>query len=329
MKAKKQITQIDLAQILGLDRSSVSLALRNSDKISEATRKLVLETARKHHYRPNIAAQQLRSSKTNSLGLVIPDTFQTLSEPVVVRTIQALAGQVANHGMALTIFSTAVFFAREPLQARIQLPDGLFVWGNVAADTLHGRIPDGHPVLVLDPTHPSYATDQALCVRPDNADGAAAMVRHLLARGSKRLLFVIDSEEHLGLLERWKGAKSEWLRQMPQSSISYARHQQLTDLTLRKFASVPDGAIFCSSDGGAIDVWRRLKDLGIAMPDDVKLAGFDNTPTAQLIGLTSAVFECEHLAESALSIMLQLVAGHAVAGDIPRSPITVHIGTTT
>ena len=152
--------------------------------LSAETRKLVLAAARKYHYRPNLAAQQLRSAKSNSLGLVIPDTFQALSEPVVVRTIQALASFAAKQGMIFTVLSTAAF--TEP-GARMHLPDGIFVWGDVAADTLKGRLPKGHPMLVLDPNHPSYARDATPSIGPDNAGGAAALVRHLLARGAKQV----------------------------------------------------------------------------------------------------------------------------------------------
>ena len=327
MKAPRKITtQVDLARILGVDRSSVSLALSQSDKISAETRKLVLAAARKYHYRPNLAAQQLRSAKSNSLGLVIPDTFQALSEPVVVRTIQALASFAAKQGMIFTVLSTAAF--TEP-GARMHLPDGIFVWGDVAADTLKGRLPKGHPMLVLDPNHPSYARDATPSIGPDNAGGAAALVRHLLARGVQRLLFVIGLENHLGHAERWNGAQAEWLLHQPTRSLAYARLVHVTDEALRKFSSAPDGAILCSSDGGAIEIWRRLKDLGIAMPGDVRLAGFDNTPAAQLIGLTSAVFDCERLAENALLLMLKLVADEESDSSNVLIPVTVHEGKTT
>ena len=157
MNAKKNITQVDLARLLGFDRSSVSLALSHSDRISNETRRKVLEAARKYNYRPNMAARQLRSAKSNLLGLVIPDTFQALSEPVVVRTIQALASKAALQGMIFAIFSPAAFAEPESTGVALHLPDGLFVWGDMASDTLSGRIPDGHPVLVLDPNHPSYS----------------------------------------------------------------------------------------------------------------------------------------------------------------------------
>ncbi len=329
MNAKKKITQVDLARLLGFDRSSVSLALSHSDRISNETRRKVLEAARKYNYRPNMAARQLRSAKSNLLGLVIPDTFQALSEPVVVRTIQALASKAARQGMIFAIFSPAAFAEPEITGAAMHLPDGLFVWGDMASDTLNSRIPDGHPVLVLDPNHLSYSKSALASVKPDNAGGAAAMVRHLLDCGAKRLLFVMVLEDHLGHAERWKGGREEWLRHKPGRSVSCTTLAQVTDQTLREFVAKPGGAIFCSSDGGAIELWRRLKEMGVMMPGDVKLAGFDDTPAARLIGLTSAVFDCERLAEAALTQMLKMVAGKKTSGASPLVPVSIHQGTTT
>ena len=74
--------------------------------------------------------------------------------------------------------------------------------------------------------------------------------------------------------------------------------------------------------------------LGDHMADEeggqpVRLAGFDNTPAAQLIGLTSAVFDCERLAENALLLMLKLVADEASDSSKVLIPVTVHKGKTT
>ena len=324
------MTQVQLARKLGLDRSSVSLALSNSDKIPAETRRLVLEAAQKYNYRPNLAARQLRLAKSSTLGLVLPDTFQSLSEPVVVKTIQALAKQAARKEMTFSIYSFASLLEGEDAGALMPLPDGLFLWGEVPAGTWKGRLPDGYPVLVLDPNHLSYAQDPTPSVRPDNAGGAAAMVRHLSERGAKRLLFVMGSEEHLGHVARWKGAHAEWVRRMPRASITCLPLAKVTDAVLREFSASPDGAIFCSSDQCGFAIWRRLHEMGIAMPADVKLAGFDNSPTAQLIELTSAVFDCERLAHSALDLMLKMIAGKMAAGsDHPLIPVTIQKGCTT
>jgi LacI family transcriptional regulator len=325
----RRITQSDLARILQLNRSSVSLALQNSPKISKETRERILETAQRLNYRPNLAARQLKSARTHVVGLVIPERFLTLSEPVAVRTIQALANRVAEHGMILTILPTSLLADSREKAGLSLLPDALFVWGDVPADSLKNRIPDHHPALVIDPNHPSYAAHSLPAVRLDNAGGATAMTRHLVDRNAGRLLFVMVCPDHLGHRERWEGARSEWARHRPLTDVTYCTLEELSDETLRQFVLTPGGAILCSSDAGAIRLWRRLTDMGVAMPRDVKLAGFDTIPAAEWMGLTSVVFDCETMARVASEALLSMLANDEPAADTPLIPASVHVGTTT
>jgi LacI family transcriptional regulator len=322
------VTQADLARLLKLDRSSVSLALSNSSKVSAETRERVRLAAQRFQYRPNVAARQLKGARPQILGLVLPDRLQTLSEPVVVRTIQALGRLASERGVTLSIFSARADGAGSEASLPI-VPDGLFIWGDMPAGALDGRIPASHPVLVLDPNHPSYAGRHDRAVTIDNAGGAAAMVRHLAERGGRRLLFVMTSPEHIGHRARWDGARAEWMRLRPEAQAACCTLEELGDEALRAFAARPDGAIFCSSDLGAAAVWRRLAVMGLAAPKDVRLAGFDYTPVAEWLGLTSAVFDSEGLARSALAAMLDLLAGKAPAEPLPVVPVSVRVGSTT
>jgi DNA-binding LacI/PurR family transcriptional regulator len=88
---QKRVTIADLAKILGIDKSSISLALRDSPKMSLATRARVQRAAREHNYTPNWAAKQLAGATGHAVGLVMPSAFACLSFPPVVHTIQALA----------------------------------------------------------------------------------------------------------------------------------------------------------------------------------------------------------------------------------------------
>jgi DNA-binding LacI/PurR family transcriptional regulator len=134
---KKRVTIADLARMLGMDKSSVSLALRDSPRVSEATRARVRRAANEHNYSPNWAAKQLAGSSERAIGLVMPSTFECLVHPPVVSTTQALARRTAPRGLTLNLI------ASEQLTGGTEDPtlplhaDGLLVWGDVpAASTL-------------------------------------------------------------------------------------------------------------------------------------------------------------------------------------------------
>src|SRR4051812_47971900 len=154
---KKRVTIADLARALGMDKSSVSLALRDSPRISQTTRTRVRQAATEQNYSPNWAAKQLAGSAERAVGLIMPATFECLVHPPVASTTQTLARLTAARGLTLNLIASEQLEQSDeptlPLHA-----DGLLVWGDVpAASVLRFSSAYTRPVIVLDPHHPSYA----------------------------------------------------------------------------------------------------------------------------------------------------------------------------
>src|SRR5690349_16028052 len=103
---RRRVTIADLAAMLGLDKSSVSLALRGSSKIGASTRARVLEAARKAGYRPNLAARQLSSGTPLVVALVLPGAFAALANEVVVAAVQAMAMRASEMGLVFGVVSS-------------------------------------------------------------------------------------------------------------------------------------------------------------------------------------------------------------------------------
>ncbi len=326
---KKRVTIADLARLLGMDKSSVSLALRDSPRVSEATRARVRRAASEHNYSPNWAAKQLAGSSERAIGLVMPSTFDCLVHPPVVSTIQALARRTAPRGLTLNLI------ASEQLTAGMEDPtlplhaDGLLVWGDVpAASTLRFAAAYARPCIVLDPHHPSYARYTGNALRIQNRAGASAVVEHLWQRGARHLTFVQVVAEHLGHIERWRGARQTWLEHASADTIEHIALGDLTDEQLQRIASRPGAAIFGSNDRGAMQIWHRLQRLGIAVPRDAKLAGFDGDENGSLVGLTTARFDSEALAEAAFDAILDLISKGGTEAVNRSVPVVLCTGST-
>jgi DNA-binding LacI/PurR family transcriptional regulator len=314
--------------MLGMDKSSVSLALRDSPKVSIATRARVRKAAAEHNYIPNWAAKRLAGSSGHAIGLVMPSAFGCLTDPPVVLTAQALARLAANRQLTLNLMAHEQLAESNGENSMPLHADGLLVWGDVPAPAaVRFSSAYARPSIVLDPHHPSYAKYKGNTIAIDNRGGASAVVTHLHERGAKNLTFVQVEDQHLSHVERWKGTKRTWQELAEASCLTQIALRDLTDAKLRQIAEQSRGAIFCSNDHGAMQVWHRLQRMGFSMPDDVKLAGFDGDEYGELVGLTTAVFDSEALAEAAFTRLIGLLSNQlqSVSDSIP---ITLRTGTT-
>ncbi len=311
-----------------MDKSSVSLALRDSPKVSSATRERVRKAAAEHNYVPNWAAKRLAGSSGHAIGLVMPSAFGCLTDPPVVRTAQSLARLAANRQLTLNLMAQEQLAEANgenilPLHA-----DGLLVWGDVPAPAAE-RFSSAYarPSIVLDPHHPSYAKYEGNTIAIDNRGGASALVTHLFERGAESLVFVQVEDEHLSHVERWKGTQEAWRALASESTLSKLSLEELTDDKLREIAGRGSAAIFCSNDHGAMQVWHRLRRLHVSVPDRVKLAGFDGDEYGELVGLTTAVFDSEALAEAAFTRLIGLLSNQ-LQRVTESVPVTVRTGAT-
>jgi LacI family transcriptional regulator len=258
----------------------------------------------------------------------MPSAFGCLTDPPVVRTAQALARLAANRQLTLNLMAHDQLADSTGENSLPLHADGLLVWGDVPAPSaVRFSSAYGRPSIVLDPHHPSYAKYKGNTIAIDNRGGASAVVAHLHERGAKCLTFVQVEEQHLSHVERWNGTRQTWQSLADASSLKRIALSDLSDAKLRAIAEQDSGAIFCSNDHGAMQIWHRLRRMSFALPDDVKLAGFDGDEYGELVGLTTAVFDSEALAETAFTRLIGLLSNqlHSVADSIP---ITLRTGTT-
>ncbi len=319
--ATPPMTLAGLGRLLDLDKSTVSLALRGSERIADLTRRRVQEAAERHGYRPNLAARQLiQGDKGLSVvGFYLPSSLSTLLGSVATRTMRILAQLVEERGLLFQLASP-----QHGNRMAIR-PDAAFIWGDTPLDEAAAVLASCPRSLVLDPCHESYAGYAGPAVRVDNLGGGAQMARLLADRGAKRLLFVQVLPDHLGHRERWQAARSAWVQDHPVGSVSFCHYKELDDQQLRDFTAGGDGAILCACDGATVSIWRRLLRLNISMPGQLRLASFDGEHYARDLGLTTAIFDCRALANLAFTTLL----GPQPMPSTAPVPFRLHAGDTT
>ena len=281
------VTIKDVAKAANVSVASVSRALNGSSSVTEETRKLVLETARTLRYVPHSGARSLSTSRTNTIGVVLPDLYgEFFSE--LIRGIDVAARRRGLHLLVSSSHGDAAE-AGAALRAMSGRVDGLIVMSpHVDAGFLAANLPATLPIVLLNTDDAGY---QCSSLAIDNYGGAAAMVQHLVEMGHRRIVMITGPANNFESGERLRGFRETVARLVPghdqneltvlhgdfsEESGYRAGHQ------LQALKRLPD-AVFAANDMMAIGCLFALGEAGLRVPRDIALVGFDDIPTARFV----------------------------------------------
>jgi DNA-binding LacI/PurR family transcriptional regulator len=303
----KSATILDVAARAGVSKSAASLALRGTGYVSEAKRRAVLEAAAELGYRPNAAARAMGSARSGIVGLILDDlrnpwfvpAVEGLSEGLHASGLRALLGDWRLEGAALV---------ERFLELRAE--------GIVVVGTLEGAeaaLAHLGPLPAVQVGSPRAQVAAASIVTNDDGEGARRIVRHLAALGHRSLA-------HLGA---------------PGTAVGDARREGFEDEAAAlglKFRTVRAGlteeagyraglallasperptAVFAVNDMAALGALSAAEELGLTVPRDLSLAGYDDTPAARLraVGLTSVDNASREAGRAAARLLAERIAG--------------------
>jgi LacI family transcriptional regulator len=281
------VTIKDVAKAANVSVASVSRALNGSSSVTEETRKLVLETARALRYVPHSGARSLSTSRTNTIGVVLPDLYgEFFSE--LIRGVDLAARRRGLHLLVSSSHGDAEE-AGAALRAMRGRVDGLIVMSpHVDAGFLAANLPDTLPIVLLN-THDAGQHCSSLTV--DNYGGAAAMVQHLVEIGHRRIMMISGPANNFESGERLRGFRETLARLVPDQDPNELTvlHGDFTEESgyraghqLQALRRLPD-AVFAANDMMAIGCLFALGEAGLQVPRDLALVGFDDIPTARFI----------------------------------------------
>jgi len=285
------ITIKDIATALGLSKSTVSRALRDSQEINPETKKLIRAYAEEHNYRPNPIALSLKEKRSRSIGIVVCEIANSFFSQVI-NGIESIA---YDRGYNVIISQTHESLEREMIGLNYlssRSVDGLLI--SVSAETrnfdhlknLHGK---GLPIVFFDRVANDIKTHK---VTVDNFTGSYNATKHLIENGFTRIASISLSQHSSitqGRLNGHKKALSDHHIPVDENLIRYCAHGGLFYEELEKEMNAllklkqrPD-AIFASSDKITMGVLRYFKSTGIHVPNDIAVVGFSNSETTDLL----------------------------------------------
>ncbi|REG82073.1 LacI family DNA-binding transcriptional regulator [Algoriphagus antarcticus] len=273
----------DIAEKLQVTASTVSRALNNNPRISDATKKKVLKVAKELNYQPNNIASALRSGRSKLIGVVVPTANRNFFSSVI-RGIEEIANSL-NYKVVISQsyddYEKEVQTVEALLNAQV---DGVIASvGKTTENVDHFKkiLKKGIPLVLFDRVTNELDVSQVVI---DDHYGAFQATEHLINEGCKRIVHFSNSQNINIYKERKRGYEDALLKHgIPvdpelirfsklQLEDGRASMQEVID------AKIPFDAVFSSSDYSIMGAMQVLKENGYKLPEDVKLVGFGDEP---------------------------------------------------
>ncbi len=325
---KKTITAKDIAEMAGVSPATVSYVMNDvPNKVSDKTRKIILELAKKHNYHPNFHARSIKINKCNTIGVFAPLSYKRY-QTYTYQCILGIQNVLSENGYSLLLCdlgreSDEPEYMRFFLENRI---DGVLIITSTTkrdydkAGVLRQRnIP--HMLINSDP---KLGTKN--CVLIDNFGGAKDATSHLIELG-RRQLVMLTAPFKSGAVEAREGGYRAALLEHGISEPPViigsdkghlaAEGRELAISLLEN--NVRFDGIFAVNNSMAIGAMQALKESGLRIPGDVAVVGFDDGRESLLVTprLTSVAQPFREAGVLVAETLLKKLSGEAVDVDIP------------
>jgi DNA-binding LacI/PurR family transcriptional regulator len=306
------VTMQDIARVSGVSQSTVSRVLNDratTVPIAAVTRERVLEAADRLGYRPNPLARGLRGAKTMLLGIIVRE----IADPFFAPAVEAVSMR-ARERRYNVVLGSAHSQADEAIELHAVLEtrhcDGIVVLGDMRdqprllEDLAASRV----PVVAVWQGGPLPGVDT---VNVDNRAGVAAAVDHLVSLGHRRFGFIGESLH--GDVQERRAAFVERLTELAMPPLDAHSVPAVTDPgagveAFRRLMAFPDPptAVVTATDNLAIGVLHAAHSLGLDIPGQVSVVGFDDIPLAAYTAppLTTVHNPITEMAELAVDIAI-------------------------
>jgi LacI family transcriptional regulator len=308
-RPREAVTIKDVARRAGVAVGTVSNHLNGTAPVAARTALRVKRAILALGFRPHMGARSLRSRRTHIAGLVLPN----ISNPFFAEVARAIEHALWEQGVQTMLCDSS----QDPERERVHLENlaGRRVDGILMISS--GRTPSARldrmdvPVVHVDrgvEGRPSVVTDNRL--------GGELAADHLLALGHRRI-GVLAGEAHVSnVRERLAGFRAALARRglslREQDLVPGPQSLELGHEVARLLRrSRPVTAVFATNDIVAVGAWRKLLELGVRVPGDLSLIGFDDIEMSRILlpPLTTVRQDKEALGRAAAALLLQLIGG--------------------
>lgn len=303
----------DVARLAGVGIGTVSRVLNNHPGVREETRRKVLAAMEALNYRPNPHARRLSSGRTLTIGVIVP----FITNPSVVERLRGITVGLEGTEYDLVVYnvespeSKTRHFREMPFRDRV---DGVIIISLTPTDEDVARFRRAKiPVVLVDAIHSDLPF-----VAVKDIEGGRMATTHLIELGHRRIAFLGDPYPNpfgfTASYHRYLGyaqALAEAGIPLSPELVATGEHSRQTAYTLAMsllLRAPRPTAIFAASDTQAVGVLAAAHELGLRVPEDLSVVGYDDLEIAAHLGLTTVhqpLFESGHEAARLLLAILE------------------------
>ena len=282
------VTIKELSRLCGISISTVSKALNGYKDISDATRETVLQTAKEIGYYPNAHARALKTKRSFNLGVLFADDKQSgLTHSFFSAVLESFKKEAEHHGYDITFIchnmgDTKMTFLEHCHHREV---DGVCIASiNFQEPEIIQLVNSKLPIVTID-----HVINNRTCIRSDNQAGIQIMMDFIYGCGHRRIGNIHGQNNaitsiRLGTFYRVAQTMQleipdEYIGSCEYNDPQSAYHAAMKILSLKN----PPTCVFVSDDFAALGVYEAASDLGLEIPRDISIAGYDGIPIMQLI----------------------------------------------
>jgi DNA-binding LacI/PurR family transcriptional regulator len=324
------VTQRELAKFAGVSAGTVSNVISGSTRVSEDARRKVLEAIRTLNYQPNLIARSLRTNRTHTLGIVVPD----LTIPFFPKIVRGAESAARERGYFLVVLDSQrsheieidmMALLRQRVDGILLVSAGDHRWSEESA----AAIAAGPPVVCVDRLPEGLDTD-SVCV--DDSGAAELGVKHLLSLGHRQIAIITGPQTLRNEQERLRGyrraLKDAGLPLLP--SLIWSASFEKEDIHavcqrgLLRQKPRPT-ALFATNGVTGLSALKSLYSLGFTTPDSIAFITFDELIAEDFFQprITSVVQPTYEIGHKAVEVLFERIAQSDAAISKVRLPATL------
>ncbi len=309
MNGRKPPTIYDVSKQAGVSTATVSRVLNAPASVKAETRKKVLDVIDRIGFVPSAEASARARRELGRIGVLTP----FFSAPAFVQRIRGISKTVAGRGYELVIYPVETmaqleeYFSILPVSRRL---DGLIIISLHLDESTADRLRSNHlPTVLIDSTHPDFSS-----VDINNVEGGQIAAEYLVRKGYTDFAFLgevrgpaFSLHPTRDRLYGFKKGLEEAGFELPDNSELYSQYSVVDAREkARDMLNTPPRprAIFAATDLQAVGVLKAVKDMGLSVPDDVAVMGFDDIDVSEYLELTTVSQKLDESGRIAVDLLL-------------------------
>jgi DNA-binding LacI/PurR family transcriptional regulator len=325
---KKVPTIFDVSELSGYSISTISRVINNPEKVNDETRRKINDAIDQLGFVPKAEARARALRFNGRIGVITP----FFTAPSFVQRLRGIAGSLSKENFDLVIYTVdsnnrlQSYLSSLPLTGNL---DGLVIMSLPVNDTDVKRLIDLKlPTVLIEYPHPLLNS-----VEIDDVEGGRIATEYLIRKGHRRIAFLGDSDlpeysihpvsfRLKGFRQALKAANIE----VPESFVRLAPYnQEQARQVAKELIDLPNPptAIFAATDFQALGVIKAARQLGIKVPDELAIIGFDDLDMSEFEDLTTIRQHLDESGRLAIEILLSHIADFTRPVQHVYLPLTV------